>query len=77
MSTQLAALTGDLSGEEMDHLAQVAQQPESTAGSDRSIRDYISLIRGEAIRRGGHGDDLLLAAQKKYQEKKAYMEEKP
>ena len=77
MNTQLAALTGQLTGEEMDHMAQVASQPESTAGSDRSIHDYISLIRGEAIRRGGHGDDLLLAAQKKYQEKKAYMEERP
>jgi len=77
MNTQLAALTGQLTGDEMDHMAQVAAQPESTAGSDRSIRDYISLIRGEAIRRrGGQADDLLLAAQKKYQEKKAYMEER-
>lgn len=77
MSTQLAALTGQLTGEEMNHMAQVAAQPESTADSDRSIKDYISLIRGEAIRRrGGQADDLLLAAQKKYQEKKAYMEER-
>jgi DNA primase len=77
-NTQLAALAGEFSGEEMDHLAQVAAQPESVANAERSIGDYISLIRGEALRRnGGQEDELLLAAQKKYQEKKAYMEEKP
>ena len=77
LSTQLSALTEELTGEEMDHMAQVAGQPESVANSDRSIPDYTSIIRGEALRRGGaQEDDLLLAAQKKYQEKKAYMEEK-
>lgn len=78
MSTQLAALAEDLAGEEMDHMAQVAAQPESVAHSDQSIRDYISVIRGEALlREKGREDDLLLAAQKRYQEKKAYMEERP
>lgn len=78
LSTQLASLAGDLTGEEMDHLAQVAGQPESVAHAEQSIRDYISVIRGERLLRGGDaGDDLLLAAQKKYLEKKAYMEEKP
>lgn len=79
LSTQLAALAGHFTGEEMDHLAQVAGQPESTANSAQSIGDYISVIRGEALlRRGGaQGDDLLRAAQKKYQQKKAYLEEKP
>ena len=78
LSTHLAALAEDLTGEEMDHLAQVAAQPESTAHSDQSIRDYISVIRGEGLLRGGSPeDDLLRAAQKKYLEKKAYMEEKP
>jgi len=78
LSPHLAALAEDLTGEEMDHLAQVAAQPESTAHSDQSIRDYISVIRGEGLLRGGSPeDDLLRAAQKKYLEKKAYMEEKP
>ena len=78
LSTHLAALAEDLTGEEMDHLAQVAAQPESTAHSDQSIRDYISVIRGEGLlRAGGQEDDLLRAAQKKYLEKKAYMEEQP
>ena len=62
----------------MDHLAQVAAQPQAAAGSGQAIRDYISLIRGEKLLREGgeQGDDLLLAAQKRYQQKKAYMEEK-
>ncbi len=78
LSTRLAALAEDFSGEEMDHLAQVAAQPESVANSDQAIADYISLIRGEKLLREGgeQGDDLLLAVQKKYQQKKAYMEEK-
>ena len=73
----LAALTEVLTGEEMDHMAQVASQPESTAHAERSIQDYISLIRSEGLRRGVlQGDDLLLAAQRRYQAKKAYMEDK-
>ncbi len=78
LSTQLAALAEDFSGEEMDHLAQVAAQPQAAAHSGQAIRDYISMIRGERLLRSGgeQGDDLLLAAQKRYQQKKAYMEEK-
>ena len=75
---QLAALAEQLTGEEMDHLAQVAAQPESVAHSSQSIGDYISVIRGEALLRGdARPDDLLLAARKRHQQKKAYMEEKP
>jgi len=79
LSTQLATLAGDLTGEEMDHLAQVAALPESVANSSQSIQDYISVIRSEAIRKqsGEKDDDLLRAVQKKYQQKKAYMEERP
>ena len=78
LSTHLAALAGDLTGEEMDHLSQVAAQPESTANAGQSLRDYISIIRGEALRqRGAQEDAQLLAVQKKLQEKKAYMEERP
>ena len=74
----LAALAGDLTGEEMNHLAQVAARPESVAQAGQSIPDYISLIRGEALlRRGGGEDAQLLAVQKRLQEKRAYLEEKP
>ena len=72
----LGAMAHELTGEEMDHMSRVLHQPESVAHSDRSITDYISIIRGEAMHRGDlAGDDLLLAAQRKYQQKKAYMEE--
>ena len=79
LSTTLDTLAGEFTSEEMNHLAQVAAQPESTANSGQSIRDYISIIRSEALLRSGQvqGDDLLLAAQKQYQQKKAYLEEKP
>ena len=78
LSTQLPRLAGELTGEEMDHLAYVAGQPESLANSRRSLADYIAVIRGEALKRSGvSGDDLLLAAQQKNFQKKAYMEETP
>ena len=78
LSTRLASLAEDFGREEMDHLAQVAAQPESVANSGQAIQDYIAVIRGERLLRSGQaqGDELLLAAQKKYQQKKAYMEEK-
>ena len=73
---QLAAMAQELTGEEMDHMTRVIHQPESMAHSRRSMADYISIIRGEAMKRGDlAGDELLLAAQRKYQQKKAYMEE--
>ena len=78
LSPNLAPLAQIFTGEEMDHLAQVASQPESAANGPRALTDYISIIRGEGLRRSqGQGDDLLLAMQKKYQKSKAYMEEKP
>ena len=79
LSTSLAALAEDFTPEEMNHLAQVAEKPEDTANSARSIQDYISMIRGQSLLRGdGVGTDAqLLAAQRQYQQKKAYLEEKP
>ena len=78
LSTQLSLLAGELTGEEMDHLTQVASSPESMANSRQSPADYIAVIRAEAIKRSGaSGNDLLLAAQRSNLEKKAYMEEKP
>lgn len=78
LSTQLSLLAGELTGEEMDHLTQVASAPESMANSRQSLADYIAVIRTEAIKRSGaSGNDLLLAAQRRNLEKKAYMEEKP
>ena len=78
LSTQLSALAAELEREEMDHLTHVASQPESVAYANRSLSDYIAVIRQEALRRSSENqDDLLRAAQQRYKEKKAYMEEKP
>ena len=59
-SVQLAVLAGECTAEEMDHLAQVAARPESLARSGQAIQDYISVIRGEALKRREQGDALLL-----------------
>ncbi len=78
LSTQLAALAEEFDAEEMAHLAQVADQPETLANSGRALADYIAVIRREALRRsGGSESQLLLAAQRKNLEKKAYTEDKP
>ena len=70
-----AALAGALEPEEMAHLAWVAEQPENLANSRRALADYIALIREEGLRRSGTDEEALLrAAQKRYQETKAYME---
>ncbi|MGI5963884.1 MAG: DNA primase [Lawsonibacter sp.] len=78
LSTHLAALTQQFTQEEMDHLAQVASKPELPANAAQSIPDYISTIREQGLlRQTAQEDDLLLAVQKRLQEKKAYMEEQP
>ena len=78
LATALLALAGALEPEEMAHLAWVAEQPENLANSRRALADYIALIREEGLRRSGTDEEALLrAAQKRYQETKAYMEEKP
>ena len=72
-STQLAALAGELTPEEMSHLAAILDRPEDLANSQRALRDYISIIQTEALKRTGENQmDPLLAAREKYREKKAY-----
>ena len=72
-STQLAALTGALTADEMSHLVRVMDQPEALAHSGQALRDYIEIIQTEALKRGGGGqDDPLLAAREKFRERKAY-----
>jgi len=82
LSTRLAALAGELSGEEMGHLTKVAEKPEDVSRSDQSIRDYISVIRGAGVRTkkgpGGPGDEELMAFRKnKLEQQKARMEARP
>lgn len=72
----LAVLAGTLDGEAMDHLAYIAGQPESRSNGAQAVQDYISIIREEELRRNTHDADALLrAAQERYRQKKAYMEE--
>ena len=72
-STQLAALAGELSADEMSHLVHVLDQPEDPAHSGQALRDYIEIIQTEALKRGGGGQsDPLLAAREKFRERKAY-----
>ena len=72
-SLGVSALTEQLSGEEMDHIANILQQPESSAGREQSLQDYISVIREEAEKREHTaGMDPLAAAMEKNKEKKQY-----
>ena len=68
-----AMLEGQLSPEEMGHLTSLLQKPESLARADRSLPDYIAIIKESANKRSGSEDtDPLLAAQNKFKEKKGY-----
>ena len=67
----LAALTGELSPDEMSHITAVCQHPESTRNAGQALADYIRIIRSEADKRTGGGQvDPLLAATEKYKDKK-------
>ena len=73
LSPGLAGLAGELTPEEMDHLAYVAGQPEDLSNGRQAAADYIALIRDEGLRRqASDGDDLLRAAQQRLLKKKAY-----
>ena len=59
-------------------MTQVLSKPESAANSAQALGDYIAVIRGEGLRRQVQSEeDLLRAAQQRYRQKKAYLEEKP
>lgn len=71
--TQLSALAGDLTSEEMSHLVGVVNQPASLAYGAQAMRDYIEIIKSESAKRTGTAElDPLLAAREKFKEKKAY-----
>jgi DNA primase len=68
----IAALSGELTGEEMSHLTAILQKPESAANSAEALEDYCRTIREESTKRRGDQADPLLAAQEKYKNKKGY-----
>ena len=68
-----ALLQEALTTEEMGHLTALLQKPESLAAADKSLPDYIAIIRQSAAKRtGGPQEDPLLAAKDKFKEKKGY-----
>lgn len=69
----IPSLEEQLNPEEMGHLTSLLQKPESLAGADRSLPDYIHIIQESAVKRRGAGEaDPLLAAMQKNKEKKVY-----
>ena len=71
-SRALAILGGELTKEEMNHLTAILQKPESMSNAAQALADYIRIIREEANRRQGAGQDLLALARDTYKEKKGY-----
>ena len=72
-STQLAALTAELSTEEMNHMVHVIDQPEDRANSRQALSDYIETMQKEALTgKKVEQDDDLKKLQQKLLEKKAY-----
>lgn len=68
-----AALAGELSPEEMGHLADILQEPAALANAGRAMRDYIRVIKDCALKRRGAGEiDPLLAARDQFKEKRGY-----
>ena len=72
LSLQPGALSGTLSPEEMSHLAGILEQPQSRANSNQALHDYLDIIKTEAAKRGGAGQDPLMAVRDKLREKKSY-----
>ena len=71
-SLQLAALGGELAPEEMSLLVELLEQPVDRSNSGQALRDYMEIIETEALKRGGEETEPLLAARKKFRERKAY-----
>lgn len=70
LSVQLPALAGEFTSEEMSHLVEAADQPESMAHANRAMADYIKTIRAEARQRQEpKGADALLELRARQREK--------
>jgi DNA primase len=61
LAVQLPALAGELTGDEMSHLVEIQNQPESLANGSRAMADYIQIIKSQARQRQApkSGDALL------------------
>ena len=73
LTTSINALAGVLTAEEMSHLTDLLQRPESLQNSRQALSDYIAVIHGSWQKRSGTETiDPLLAAQEKAKIKKGY-----
>lgn len=69
----LASLAGDLETDEMSHLTEVLDRPESLQNGQQALMDYIEIIETERMKNDGkEGVDPLLAMRNKLLEKKGY-----
>ncbi len=67
----LNALGPELTGEEMNHLVSILQQPISQSNQEQALADYINIIQTESLKGGGTSeldDDALMA----FREKKSW-----
>ncbi len=68
---KLSFLAGELSGEEMSHITNLCQKPESAANGRQALADYIAIVRREAEKRSGAGAaDPLLAKMEELKDQK-------
>lgn len=68
---RLAALAETLSSEEMSHITNLCQKPESVANGRQALADYIAVVQKEAAKRdSGETVDPLLAATEKFKDRK-------
>ena len=62
----VAALGDGFTPEEVNHLSGILQKPEDLKNAEKSLQDYISIIKQEAKTRSGTDYDPLLAAMEKH-----------
>lgn len=68
---KLTSLAGELSGEEMSHVTNLCQKPESVSNGRQALADYIAVVRREAEKRAGADMvDPLLAVTEKFKDQK-------
>lgn len=68
---KLTSLAGELSGQEMSHITNLCQKPESVSNGRQALADYIAVVRREAEKRAGAGTvDPLLAVTEKFKDQK-------
>lgn len=65
---RLRALDGQFTSDELGHLNNILQKPESTdhAARRRALRDYLAIMENETAKRASADGDPLAAAMKKY-----------